>query len=90
MKQSQSGLKSVQAPITFICATKFGFAGLNPHMVRHGQASILVDNTPGDWQTVFARLGNLGDTCQKFYAWIRAEELILQGQRLLFEMRSVI
>ena len=63
----------------------FGFPGLNPHMFRHGQASILVDNTPGDWQTVSARLGDTEATCRKFYAWINEEKLILQGQRLLSE-----
>ncbi|NHQ74883.1 tyrosine-type recombinase/integrase, partial [Roseovarius gahaiensis] len=36
----------------------FGFPGMNPHMFRHGQASILVANNPGDWQTVSARLGD--------------------------------
>lgn len=63
----------------------FGFPGLNPHMFRHGQASILVDNTPGDWQTVSIRLGDTEDTCKKFYAWINDEKLILQGQRRLSE-----
>ena len=63
----------------------FGFPGLNPHMFRHGQASILVDNTPGDWQTVSIRLGDIEDTCKEFYAWINDEKLILQGQRRLSE-----
>lgn len=63
----------------------FGFHGMNPHMFRHGQASILVANNPGDWQTVSARLGDTEYTCRKYYTWIHEEKLILQGQERLTE-----
>ena len=63
----------------------FGFPGMNPHMFRHGQASILVANNPGDWQTVSARLGDTEYTCRKHYAWIHEEAVILEGQRRLTE-----
>jgi len=63
----------------------FGFPGMNPHMFRHAQASILVANNPGDWQTVSARLGDTEDTCKRHYAWIHEEALILLGQLRLTE-----
>lgn len=63
----------------------FSFPGMNPHLFRHGQASILVANSPGDWQTVSVRLGDKEDTCRRYYVWIHEEKLILEGQRRLTE-----
>jgi len=62
---------------------EFGFPGMTPHMFRHGQASILVANNPGDWSYVMARLGDALSTCMDYYGWIDEERLILEGQKKL-------
>tara|TARA_R110002049_G_scaffold265590_1_gene441733 strand:- start:14785 stop:16596 length:1812 start_codon:yes stop_codon:yes gene_type:complete len=61
----------------------FGFPGMTPHMFRHGQASILVANNPGDWNYAMARLGDALSTCMDYYGWIDEERLILEGQNQL-------
>lgn len=66
-------------------AAEFGFPSLNPHMFRHGQASIIVASNPGNWALVAARLGDTEAMCRKHYAWIDEEKLILEGQRILTE-----
>ncbi|MBN9675964.1 site-specific integrase [Salipiger bermudensis] len=65
------------------CAAECGFPGLNPHMFRHGQASILVAENPGNWSLVAARLGDTEAVCRDNYAWIDHEKLVLAGQREL-------
>ncbi|WP_303472443.1 MULTISPECIES: hypothetical protein [unclassified Marinovum] len=65
------------------CASECGFPGLNPHMFRHGQASILVAENPGNWSLVAARLGDTEAACRDFYTWIDQEKLVLAGQREL-------
>ena len=62
------------------CAAECGFPGLNPHMFRHGQASILVAENPGNWSLVAARLGDTEAICKAVYAWIDHEKLVLAGQ----------
>lgn len=62
---------------------EFGFPGMTPHMFRHGQASILVANNPGDWAYVMARLGDALSTCMEYYGWVDEERLILEGQNQL-------
>lgn len=64
---------------------EFGFPGMNPHMFRHIQASILVARRPGDWTLVSVRLGDTEATCEAFYAWIDQEGLMLEGQNILAE-----
>jgi hypothetical protein len=65
------------------CAAECGFPGLNPHMFRHGQASILVAENPGNWPLVTARLGDTEAVCRDNYAWIDHEKLVLAGQQEL-------
>ncbi|PFG63744.1 hypothetical protein AXZ77_2356 [Thioclava sp. ES.031] len=65
------------------CAAECGFPGLNPHMFRHGQASILVAENPGNWSLVTARLGDTEAVCRENYAWIDHEKLVLAGQQEL-------
>lgn len=65
------------------CAAECGFPGLNPHMFRHGQASILVAENPGNWPLVAARLGDTEAVCRDNYAWIDHEKLVLAGQQEL-------
>lgn len=65
------------------CAAECGFPGLNPHMFRHGQASILVAENPGNWSLVAARLGDTEAVCRDIYAWIDHEKLVLAGQQEL-------
>lgn len=65
------------------CAAECGFPGLNPHMFRHGQASILVAENPGNWSLVAARLGDTEAVCRDNYAWIDHEKLVLAGQQEL-------
>jgi hypothetical protein len=85
---------AVQTPLkplsyfTFRCwwlagSVDCGFPRLNPHMFRHGQASILVAQNPGNWQLVAARLGDTEDVCRSVYAWIDHEKLVLSGQQEL-------
>ncbi|MFB9148962.1 hypothetical protein [Roseovarius ramblicola] len=62
---------------------EFGFPGMNPHMFRHGQASILIANNPGNWAHVMARLGDTLETCMDYYGWMDEERLIEEGQNLL-------
>lgn len=64
---------------------EFDFPGMNPHMFRHAQASILVAKRPGDWTLISVRLGDHESTCQKFYAWINEEGLMLEAQDILTE-----
>jgi hypothetical protein len=52
-------------------------------MFRHGQASILVAENPGNWSLVAARLGDTEAVCRDNYAWIDHEKLVLAGQREL-------
>lgn len=66
-----------------ICAAACGFPGMNPHMFRHGQASILVAENPDNWAVVAARLGDTEGVCRKNYVWLNHEKLILEGQRWL-------
>lgn len=65
------------------CAAECGFPSLNPHMFRHGQASILVAENPGNWSIVAARLGDTEAVCRDTYAWIDHEKLVLAGQHEL-------
>jgi hypothetical protein len=67
------------------CAADCGFPGLNPHMFRHGQASILVAKNPGNWSLVSARLGDTEAVCRSTYVWVDHENLVLKGQQLLVE-----
>ena len=64
---------------------EFGFPGMNPHMFRHTQASILVARRPGNWTLISVRLGDTEATCRAFYAWIDQEGLMLEGQNILAE-----
>lgn len=85
---------SVQSPKESLCystfkkwwdqtISEFNFPGMNPHMFRHGQASILVANNPGSWNYVMARLGDALRTCMEYYGWIDEERLIEEGQMQL-------
>tara|TARA_R110000796_G_scaffold251493_1_gene383026 strand:- start:12949 stop:14781 length:1833 start_codon:yes stop_codon:yes gene_type:complete len=65
------------------CAANSGFPGMNPHMFRHGQASILVAQNPGNWSLVSARLGDTEAVCRTTYAWIDHDKLVLAGQQEL-------
>lgn len=65
------------------CAAECGFPSLNPHMFRHGQASILVAQNPGNWSLVAARLGDTEEVCRRNYTWIDQEKLVLAGQQEL-------
>lgn len=65
------------------CVLEIGLPGMTPHMFRHGLASIIAAENPGNWALLAALLGDAESTCRDYYAWIDKDRLIREGHAII-------
>ncbi|NVK57815.1 MAG: hypothetical protein HWE26_19620 [Alteromonadaceae bacterium] len=56
---------------------------MNPHQMRHGQTSLLLDAHPNEIEVIAKRIGDHPSTLRTYYGWLNGLKLVERGQDLL-------
>ncbi|MBC2835157.1 site-specific integrase [Paragemmobacter straminiformis] len=61
---------------------------MRPHNFRHGLASLLIQQFPGQYEAVAVLLGDTESTVRKYYAWVNRRLQIEAAQALVVELAN--